>query len=958
VRAVGNAKVHSSRERRHERIRGGVAVRERVWDFQEVGRLPAPGDNVAMATRRLEAGTRVSREGSEFTVAHTVLEGHRFAVEPISEGQDLLSWGLRFGCAIRDIAPGDYACNEKILRVLRERLGVLPWRDEEEDPEGTSDQGGGRVPGGQNVAGLRLPDEPNFSDAELEPYVLDEESFRPGRQISLHDEPRTFMGYRRGAGRGVGTRNYIVVMGLTSRLTGFVRALELEMKGAADAYENVEGIVCVAHTEGGEERTPNNLDLLLRTLSGFMVNPNVGAVLVLDHGGGDAVTNRMLEAYLDENSYPIDDVPHEFMSQEGSFRRDLERAKSVVRGWLELVDAAPRTEEPASELRIGLQCGGSDAFSGVSANPLVAWVSGEVLRNGGIANLAETDELIGAEHYILKNVKDLETARCFLSAVERFKERVSWHGHTAEDNPSGGNNYRGLYNISIKSIGAAMKKHHDVRIDRVIEYAQRMDEGGFYFMDSPGNDLESVAGQVASGANMIFFTTGNGSITNFPFVPTIKFVTTTGRYELLSKDMDVNAGAYLDGTPMDGLGRDTFERTLRVASGERTVGERAGHAQVSIWRDWKQTSDENLDQLRNAPEPGGEPLPVKESAPGLQFSFEAIKSGRGSVVDQVGLVMPTSLCSGQISRRIANRLNDRDATQGKVTRFVALPHTEGCGVSAGSAETIYARTVLGHLASPTVRFGLLLEHGCEKTHNDYFRNRLQEAGLDPSRFGWASVQLDGGIDSVVAKVEDWFRGTLDRAEVLIYENAGPEALRLGLYAAGYISDEAALSLARITLAVVNSGGTVVVPERAAVLSSPIYLEAVLGDPPVENTLAYGQAVTSGKDGLHIMEAPTDHWVETATGLGATGVEVMLAHVAGHPLQAHRMIPLLQAASDAETLEKHADDLDVILQNDVSEWTEQMLEAVAAVASREYVPKLFEAGNTDFQFTRGLLGVSM
>jgi len=911
-----------------------------------------------MATRRLEAGTRVSREGSEFTVGHTVLEGHRFAVEPIAEGQDLLSWGLRFGRAIRDIAPGDYACNEKILRVLRERFRVSSERGEDEDPEGTSDQGGGRVPGGQDVAGLKLPEEPNFSDAELEPYVIDEEHFRPGEQVPLHDEPRTFMGYRRGAGRGVGTRNYVVVMGLTSRLTGFVRALELEINGVADAYEDVDGIVCVAHTEGGEERTPNNLDLLLRTLSGFMVNPNVGAVLVLDHGGEEAVTNSMLGTYLEEHGYPTYDVPHEFISLEGSFRRDLERAKSVVQGWLELVDAARRTEEPASELRIGLQCGGSDAFSGVSANPLVAWVSGEVVRNGGIANLAETDELIGAEHYVLKNVKDLETARRFLSMVERFKERVSWHGHTAEDNPSGGNNYRGLYNISIKSIGAAMKKHPDVRIDRIIEYAQRMDQGGFYFMDSPGNDLESVAGQVASGANMIFFTTGNGSITNFPFVPTIKFVTTTGRYELLSKDMDVNAGAYLDGTPMEELGREIFERTLRAASGERTVGERAGHAQVSIWRDWKQTSDENLDLLRDEQEPDGEPLPVKEGVPDLEFSFEAIKSGRGPVLDQVALVMPTSLCSGQISRRIANRLNERDATLGKVTRFVALPHTEGCGVSAGSAETIYSRTVLGHLASPTVRFGLLLEHGCEKTHNDYFRNRLEEAGLDPGRFGWASVQLDGGIDSVVAKVEDWFTGTLDSAEELKYESAGPEALRLGLYASGTVSDEATRSLAQITLAVANSGGTVIVPERAAVLSSPVYLEAVLGDRPVENTLAYGQAVPSGKPGLHVMEAPTDHWVETATGLGATGVEVMLAHVVGHPLQAHRMIPLVQASSDPETLEKYAEDLDVILEEDVSEWIEKMLEAVTAVASREYVPKLFEAGNTDFQFTRGLLGVSM
>src|ERR671910_712765 len=923
--------------------------------FDEVGRLPAPGDNVAIATRRIEAGTQVTYEGSEFTVPHTVLEGHRFAVARVPEGEDLLSWGLAFGRATRDIEPGDYACNEKILRVLRERLGVSPER-EEEDPEGTSDQGGGRVPGGQDEAGLRLPEEPNFSDAELEPYVLDEEGFRPGLQVPLHDETRTFMGYRRGAGRGVGTRNYIVVMGLTSRLTGFVRALELEMNGVANAYENVDGIVCVAHTEGGEERTPNNLDVLLRTLSGFMVNPNVGAALVLDHGGEEAVTNSMLGAYLEENGYPIDDVAHEFMSLEGSFRRDLKRAKSVVQGWLEEVDAARRTEVPASELRIGLQCGGSDAFSGVSANPLVAWVSREVVRNGGIANLAETDELIGAEHFVLENVKDLDTARRFLSTVERFKERVSWHGQTAEDNPSGGNNYRGLYNISIKSIGAAMKKHPDVRIDRIIEYAQRMYESGFYFMDSPGNDLESVAGQVASGANMIFFTTGNGSITNFPFVPTTKVVTTTGRFNLLSKDMDVNAGAYLDGTPMEELGREMFERTLRAASGEKTVGERAGHAQVSIWRDWKQTSSENLEKLENTPEPDGEPLAIKPGEEDLQFSFRAIASQRGPVADQVGLVMPTSLCSGQIARRIANRLNESDATQEKITRFVALPHTEGCGVSAGSAGKNYSRPLLRHPPKPAVRFALLLEHGCEKTHNDYFEALLRERGLDPSRFGWASVQLDGGIESVIKKVETWFVETLSEADALAHVSAGPEALRLGLYAAGPLSDDAARSLADITRAVAGAGGTVVVPERAAVLSSPAFLDTVLGDQAARNTLSYGKQ--ANRPGLHVMEAPTDHWVETATGLGATGVELMVAHVAGRPLQAHRMIPLLQISSDPETLESYADDLDVLLEGDPSSWADQTLRALAPVASRECTPKLFEAGNTDFQFTRGLLGVSM
>ena len=276
----------------------------------------------------------------------------------------------------------------------------------------------------------------------------------------------------------------------------------------------------------------------------------------------------------------------------------------------------------------------------MSGNPLAAYVAKEVIRYGGCANLAETDELIGSEAYVLQNVRDLTTARTFLDTIERFKERVSWHGHSAEGNPSGGNNFRGLYNIAIKSIGAAMKRHPDVCLDYVINYSELMENPGYYFMDSPGNDLESIAGQVASGSNMIFFVTGNGSITNFPFVPTIKIVTTTGRYEMLTKDMDVNAGAYLDGTPMEELGESMLDLTVDVASGERSVGEKAGHSQVSLWRDWKQTGPVDLGPLLTASElKSGEPIPIQTSAAdanaeGLQF--RALQTETGYRTDQVG----------------------------------------------------------------------------------------------------------------------------------------------------------------------------------------------------------------------------------------------------------------------------------------------------------------------------------
>jgi altronate dehydratase len=898
----------------------------RVRDFNGIAKIPAPGDNAAIATERLEKGTLVDRDGSCFELSNTVLEGHRFAAEPVPEGGELLSWSLPFGRALEDVSPGDYLCNEKILAALGER----------------------------NVD-FDLPDVPNFRDSELEAYSLDEEGFSPGVQVPLRDAPGTFFGYRRGGGRGVGTRNYVVIVGVTSRTGGFVKALEGQLRDAADGYGDIDGIVAVSHTEGGEEEAPNNLDLLLRTLSGFIVNPNVGAALVVDEGLG-AVNNEVLRSYMEENGYPLADVPHHFMSLGRSFGLDLKAAEGTVRGWLEHVGAARRTEEPLSELKVALQCGGSDAFSGVSANPLSAWAAKEVIRNGGAAVLAETDELIGAESYVLKSVRDLDTAKGFLGMVERFKERVGWHGHTAEGNPSGGNNYRGLYNISIKSIGAATKRDPEVRLDGVIEYAEPLREPGFHFMDSPGNDLESVAGEVASGCNMVFFTTGNGSITNFPFVPTIKVVTTTGRYELLEAEMDVNAGAYLDGEPLEKVGREMFDLTVRAASGERTAGERAGHSQVSIWRNWRLTGAEDPELIRDRPAPDGEPLPLAVEARRSDRTFEAIATERGYVADQVGLVMPTSLCSGQIALRIATLLNERADERRKLSRFVALPHTEGCGSSGGSSEALYSRTVLGHLSHPLVRFGLLLEHGCEKTHNDYFRARFSDAGLEPERFGWASVQLDGGIEEVTRRVEDWFSRTLESADDLRYETVGLESLRLGLDASGPLSEDAARSLGELASVVVESGGTVVVPERSALLGSSVFLAGTIGEDGAQNTLAYGQAAR--RPGFHVMESPTSDPIEAATGLGATGVEVMMAHVSGRPLQAHRMVPLLQVSAHPGTLDRFGEDLDASLEGDTASWSETLLGSILEVASRRYTPRLFGQGNVGFQFTRGLLGVSM
>jgi altronate dehydratase len=901
--------------------------------FAAAGRLPEPGDNVAIAVRRLEAGSAIADGARTYTVSHTVLEGHRFVRDPIAEGGALLSWGLPFGYALRALAPGDYVCNEKILTSLSYRQ-----------------------------IDFALPAAPNFRD-HIHTHALDERNFRPGPQVAPHPQPRTFQGYARGGRRGVGTRNFIVLLGTTSMTAAFARALEERCKGKADGLAGVDGIVAVTHTEGGQQHTPNNLDFVLRCLAGFMVHPNVGAVLAVDHGS-EVINNRLLREFMARHEYPLEEVTHSFFSIAGDFQAELARAEEIVDLWLPLADGFQRTEASAAHLKLALQCGGSDAFSGVSGNPLAGWLARETIRHGGAANLAETDELIGAESYVLSNVRDLETARAFLDKVARFKERAAWHGHSAEGNPSAGNQYRGLYNIVLKSIGAARKKPADVRLDHVIDYGAPMREPGYYFMDSPGNDLESIAGQVAGGSNVILFTSGNGSITNFPFVPTLKIVTTTGRWQMLANEMDINAGRYQDGLPMDELGAESFELLLRVASGERSLGERAGHAQVQIWRDWAQTDGSRLAALQHAPQPAGQPLPVRApngagAGLGADVRLRAYPTAQGFAADRVGLVVPTSLCSSQIARMIADDLNANAVAQGAVSRFVALAHTEGCGAAPGYSLQLYVQTVLGHLTHPMVRRALLLEHGCEATVNDTMRNFLTKQGVDVARLGWASVQLDGGIEKVMAKCERWFRQALAEEAPADPQETGLQHLRLGLTARGAVSEPVALALARMALAVVHAGGLVVLPDNAPLLALPAFRAALLQVPDeAVPTLGYGQRAVQA--GLHIMEAPTDHAVETLTGLGATGVEAMLAHVAGPPLLAHPMIPLVQVSADDATRRRHRNDLDLAIEDGAAPdaLARTLLELVARVVSRDYVPHLFAQGHTDFQLTRGWLGLSL
>ena len=284
-------------------------------------------------------------------------------------------------------------------------------------------------------------------------------------------------------------------------------------------------------------------------------------------------------------------------------------------------------------------------------------------------------------------------------------------------------------------------------------------------------------------------------------------------------------------------------------------------------------------------------------------------------------------------------------------------HTEGCGVDSGYSEGLFLRTLLGHVTHPLVGSCLLLEHGCEKTHNDAVRRYLSEHGVDAQQLGWASIQLDGGIDAVTDKVVSWFASRPPVAEESA--SGGLESMRLGVTASGDVGAAAARGLAALVESVASAGGTVVVPEGSALLRSAPFCQTLgVNATHAAPTIGYGEAPRLA--GLHVMECPTDHAVEVLTGLGATGVEVMVAHVAGAPLQSHPMIPLLQASSDPATIDRAGTDLDLLLDADGApeDHRDELLDAVCRVLSREYTPRMFAQGNVDFQLTRGHLGLSL
>jgi len=271
--------------------------------IEQVCRLPNEQDNVAIATRRIEKGTELDFGDGVYQISHTVLEGHRFVVKAIAKGERLLSWGLPFGTALRPVAAGEYVCNAKIIAALTER-----------------------------DIDFELPVAANFEDF-LEVYELDEKNFLAGEQLDRIQDEYSFDGFARPGKRGAGTRNFIIILAVTEAAAGFARQVAAKFNGVCANLDNVDGIVAVTHTEGAAGSNPNNRDFVMRTLAGFCVHPNVGAVLAVDYGDG-AWNNTDLQAFLSTGDYPIQSVLHEFFNINTDQASSLDRASKTITAWL------------------------------------------------------------------------------------------------------------------------------------------------------------------------------------------------------------------------------------------------------------------------------------------------------------------------------------------------------------------------------------------------------------------------------------------------------------------------------------------------------------------------------------------------------------------------------------------------------------------------------------------------
>ncbi|MEL6107696.1 MAG: altronate dehydratase family protein [Planctomycetota bacterium] len=488
-----------------------------------------PDDNVAIATRRLSIGESID---GEIVVRQPVPVGHKIAIREVSATDSVFKYGQPIGVASQSISAGEHVHTQNLV-----------------DQHSVASK----------IESTSPPPAP------------------PAR--TAH-----FNGFVRPDGR-VGTRNYVAVLSTVNcSATVCHHVVQRFDEERMRRWPNVDGVFAATHTTGcALQYNGRKHQMIARTIAGYADHPNVGGRLVIGLG-----CEQNTPAYLAEHHgiVPLyssagekltrdNGVPMLTMQSEGGSAETIARAEELLVQILDRANEARRSPVDASKLTIAVECGGSDGYSGITANPAIGAVSDRVVACGGASIISETTELYGAEHLLCQRSRTPKVAQKLVDLLHWWQKYVAFYGGELDNNPSVGNKAGGLSTITEKSLGA-VSKSGTTALEAVYDYAERIESSGLAVMDSPGFDPSSVTGKVAGGANLVLFSTGRGSCFGCKPTPVIKIASNSDLFERLRGDMDLDAGVALQGKTIDELGDEFFDFALKVASGERTASERNG----------------------------------------------------------------------------------------------------------------------------------------------------------------------------------------------------------------------------------------------------------------------------------------------------------------------------------------------------------------------------------------------
>ena len=486
-------------------------------------------DGVAVALVDLAIGEQPVADGP--TLINAVPRGHKFALRDHAGGEPVTKYGMPIGAATEAIASGAHV----------------------------------------HVHNLRF-------DADLPRPAVPLKAFDADRFGALQE--RRFLGFLREDGR-VGTRNFVGILTSVNCSATVARQIARHFgEGRPSGYPNVDGVVAFTHSTGcGMAHDGDGITLLQRTLAGYARHPNFAGVLLLGLGCEVNQLDRLLREQGLEAGARLRTLG---IQQVGGTREAIAAGIAEVESLLVLANADTRQPAPISKLTLGLQCGGSDGWSGLSANPALGAAADRLVAAGASVVLSETPEIYGAESLLLARAQSPAVAEALRAKLAWWEAYAEKHGTDLNNNPSPGNIAGGLTTILEKSLGAVAKGGR-APLRAVLDYAETVREAGFQFMDTPGYDPCSATGQIAGGCTLLAFTTGRGAVFGAKPVPSLKLASNSALAVRQADDIDIDCGGILDGRhSIDTMGAAVFERLVALASGEESASERLGFGEAEF----------------------------------------------------------------------------------------------------------------------------------------------------------------------------------------------------------------------------------------------------------------------------------------------------------------------------------------------------------------------------------------